>query len=249
VLYLLIEFQHSADPAMPERIMSYVGLLYQDLRKQGAVSGQASLPLVIPLVLYNGDAPWLVPLDVGAAIGELPPALERFRPTVPYVLFDETRIELGDDAPLQNLAAAVFRLEQPPDPAALLELGQELRRFLIDRNLADVLGDLSLWFRRNLGPRLAPDLPDPFSTGDSMLADRVQRWIDQYRAEGREEGREESREEGREEGVADGRLQMLYGLVARNLLTIDAARAEVARTQAAGLLTAEQAAQALARLG
>ena len=57
-LYILIEFQSSVDPWMAVRVMTYIGLLYQDLIKQKQVLKGRRLPPVLPIVLYNGDAKW-----------------------------------------------------------------------------------------------------------------------------------------------------------------------------------------------
>jgi predicted transposase YdaD len=53
-IYLLIEFQSSVDPWMAVRIMTYIGLLYQDLIKSVHVKSGDMLPSVFPLVLYSG---------------------------------------------------------------------------------------------------------------------------------------------------------------------------------------------------
>jgi len=57
-VYLLIEFQSAVDPWMAVRIMTYVGLLYQDLIKAEVVKNGEPLPPVFPLVLYNGADAW-----------------------------------------------------------------------------------------------------------------------------------------------------------------------------------------------
>jgi predicted transposase YdaD len=55
-VYLLLEFQSSADAWMALRIMVYVGLLYQDMIKAGEVAAPGRLPAVFPIVIYN--PPW-----------------------------------------------------------------------------------------------------------------------------------------------------------------------------------------------
>ena len=55
-LYILIEFQSRVDKYMALRMMVYVGLLYQDLIKEGHVKGL--LPPILPIVLYNGNRTW-----------------------------------------------------------------------------------------------------------------------------------------------------------------------------------------------
>ena len=53
-VYLLLEFQSTVDRFMAVRILSYVGLLYQDLIRSGQLTASGQLPPVLPLVLYNG---------------------------------------------------------------------------------------------------------------------------------------------------------------------------------------------------
>ena len=67
-LYLLIEFQSTVDPWMAVRIMTYVGLLYQDLIRQKQVLPQRRLPPVLPIVLYNGQSRWTAATDVADLI-------------------------------------------------------------------------------------------------------------------------------------------------------------------------------------
>lgn len=71
--YILIEFQSKVDPWMAVRMMSYVGLLYQDLIKAKQMLAQRKLPPVLPIVLYNSDAPWTAATD----IAELTPTKHR----------------------------------------------------------------------------------------------------------------------------------------------------------------------------
>jgi len=56
--YLLLEFQSSVDRLMAVRLLTYVGLLYQDLAAAGEIPHGGKLPPVLPIVLYNGQAPW-----------------------------------------------------------------------------------------------------------------------------------------------------------------------------------------------
>ncbi len=55
---------------MAVRVMTYVGLLHQDLiRKLGLKTGDP-LPLVLPIVLYNRHSRWKSPTNVAALIPE-----------------------------------------------------------------------------------------------------------------------------------------------------------------------------------
>ncbi|ESQ14353.1 MAG: hypothetical protein N838_11830 [Thiohalocapsa sp. PB-PSB1] len=57
-VYLLLEFQSTVDQHMALRLMTYVGLLYQDLVKAGEIGTGDALPPVLPIVLYNGSDAW-----------------------------------------------------------------------------------------------------------------------------------------------------------------------------------------------
>lgn len=57
-VYLLLEFQSTVDRYMAVRVMSYLGLLYQDLIRQKNLTPSGKLPPVLPVVLYNGEKRW-----------------------------------------------------------------------------------------------------------------------------------------------------------------------------------------------
>jgi hypothetical protein len=57
---------------MAVRILSYVGLLYQDLIRSGQLTASGQLPPVLPLVLYNGVRRWQAPEEVADFRGVLP---------------------------------------------------------------------------------------------------------------------------------------------------------------------------------
>lgn len=115
-VYLLIEFQSTVDPFMALRVMVYLGFLYQDLVQNRQLTAAGKLPPVLPLVLYNGYAPWGAARELGELIEEVPGGLERYRPHLRYCLLDEARIADSELESLRNLAAALFRLEKSRGP-------------------------------------------------------------------------------------------------------------------------------------
>ena len=64
-IYLLLEFQSTVDRFMPVRILTYTGLLYQDLVRRQELDNSRKLPPVLPIVLYNerGRSIALAPTD------------------------------------------------------------------------------------------------------------------------------------------------------------------------------------------
>ena len=68
-LIVLIEFQRKLDRLMPVRLNTYSSLLVEDLDKRGELDRGPKgriLPLVRPVVLYNGQRPWRSPLRLSA---------------------------------------------------------------------------------------------------------------------------------------------------------------------------------------
>jgi predicted transposase/invertase (TIGR01784 family) len=92
-VYILLEFQSSIDRYMAVRMLSYVGLLYQDLIRQGQITNDDALPPVLPVVLYNGRKRWDAAEDIAHLIAELPPELRRYQPQLQYLLLDRVLSE------------------------------------------------------------------------------------------------------------------------------------------------------------
>jgi Putative transposase, YhgA-like len=110
-VYLLFEFQSTIDPFMAIRMQVYVGLLYQDLIKNKEWGPDGKLPFILPIVLYNGNPRWRVPLATQDLISAAPDGFEHYVPRLNYFLIDEGSYSteyLGD---LENLAAAIFLIE------------------------------------------------------------------------------------------------------------------------------------------
>lgn len=97
---------------MAVRLLTYVGLLYQDLAAAGEVPAGSPLPPVLPIVLDNGEKPWWAKTSLDELIApDLPKQLRRWQPQFRYLLLDEQRLADIDLAGQRNIAAALFRLE------------------------------------------------------------------------------------------------------------------------------------------
>ena len=81
-VYLLIEFQSTIDKYMAVRLMTYMGLLYQDLIKTKQLLPDKRLPPVFPVVLYNGEKRWNATTDLKDLIVNLPGGLEHYLPSL-----------------------------------------------------------------------------------------------------------------------------------------------------------------------
>jgi hypothetical protein len=216
-IYLLLEFQSTVDPFMAVRVMTYVGLLYQDLIRQRCFTPSGKLPPVLPLVLYNGGPAWDSALDVSELVESLPGGLERYRPQLRYFLLDEGRIADSDLEPLQNLAAALFRLEKSRGTEDIQRVVTALLGWLEDPRHAELKRAFAVWLVQVLLPIRVKGTPIP-DVGDlqevrSMLAERAVEWTRQWKREGHEEGREEGHEQALAEarGVLVSELEDRFG--------------------------------------
>jgi hypothetical protein len=196
-VYLLLEFQSTVDPFMALRLMVYVGLLYQHLLQERQLTDSGKLPPVLPLVLYNGYAPWGAALDVAELIEEVPGGLERYRPQLRYCLVDEGRIAEAELEPLQNVAAALFRLEKSRGPEEIERVLAALIEWLHVPEMAELRRAFVIWLRQVLLPGRVPGAEIPqmaeLEEVKAMLAERFKEWTREWEQKGIEKGIETAR--------------------------------------------------------
>jgi predicted transposase YdaD len=210
-VYLVLEFQREPDPWMALRMMVYVGLLAQNLVREGEIiDGQ--LPPIMPIVLYNGQPVWKAALDVADCFIAPPAGLERFTPRLAYHLIDEGRLKHHPLTEMQNFAEALFRLEFSREKGDAHAVLHALVALLQAPEMQDLRRHFNSWVQSRL-QQLAPtskidEINDIFE-GKNMLAENFARWIDEARLEGKTEGWESGRAEGWAGGRAEGEANVL----------------------------------------
>ena len=110
-LLVLLEYQSTSDTRMALRNLEYTALLYRDLDRRRELGAPGTWPPVLPVVLYNGDAPWTAALEMRDLVAPVPEALSACQPSQRSLLLDERRVPV-DDLPLGNLMRAVVGFEQ-----------------------------------------------------------------------------------------------------------------------------------------
>ena len=212
-VYLLIEFQSTVDRYMAVRILVYLGLLYQDLVRTGQLATEGRLPPVLPIVLYNGNRRWDAAVDVADLIVPMPGGLETYRPRLKYFLLDEGRYADSELAPLRNLAAALFRMENSRTPQDVERVLAALVTWLQAPEQTSLRRAFTVWLKRVFLPGKLPGVElgsiNDLQEVQSMLAERVTEWTEEWKRQGRQEGRLEGRQEGRQEGEAALLLRQL----------------------------------------
>ncbi len=205
-VYLLIEFQSAVDPFMAVQLLTYRGLLYQDLLRTGRLGATGKLPPVVPIVLYNGRERWRAPRDVAEVLDEHPAGLEAYRPRARYLVLDEGAFAEEELAGLRNLAAAVFRLENSRSPEALGAVVAELVEWLRAPEQEGLRRSFAVWVKRVLLPARLPGIDLPHVTNlqevNTMLAERVMEWTEQWKEQGLQQGLQRGIQRGLQQGEA-----------------------------------------------
>lgn len=210
-VYLLIEFQSTVDPFMAVRLLTYTGLLYQDLIKSNRLTKKRSLPAVFPIVLYNGTKPWSAAGSISKLLQPIPEGLKAFQPEQHYWLIDESRYSEQELANLENLSAALIRAEIAKSPDQLARVIANLVVWLDKSEQLPLRRAFKEWLSRILLPQKMPgnhfgEVRDLTEIG-TMLEENVKNWTKDWIRQGVVQGRAEGIEEGRAEGIEKGRAE------------------------------------------
>jgi hypothetical protein len=169
------------------------------------------LPPILPIVLYNGSQRWTAAIDIADLIPALPGLVSDFKPSLKYLLIDESAYSTPELSSLRNLVAAVFQFEQAQSPASIEDIINLLIEWLADR--PDLKRMFALWIRATLMRKqnYSISLPqiDDLQEIKVMLADRLEEWAHGYIAEGELKGKQQGLQEGKQQGLQEGKQQGL----------------------------------------
>ena len=203
-LYLLLEFQSRVDRFMAVRVMTYVGLLYQDLIRRKEVRRAGKLPVVLPLVLYNGEKPWRAPLALGGLVQPAKGSLAKYRSPLQYVLLEERLVPKKALKGAPNLVALLFRLEQSNSLPEIQAALDEFEPWLEPGSLEEIRRAFAVWINRVvMGDKETEASQPPLNLMEvrSMLAERIRRRERQIESRARRKALAEGRAEGRVEAL------------------------------------------------
>lgn len=191
-VYLLLEFQSSVEQYRAVRVMTYIGLLYQDLIRRRDLAPGGRLPPVVPIVLYNGLPRWDAAVDVADLVAVGPGGLATYRPQVRYLLIDEGALPVTALPETRNLVAALFRLEHSRQPEDVRRVVESLVEWLAAPEQTSLRRAFTVWLRRVLLPARLPGVAVPevaeLQEVRSMLAERVIEWTKDWKQQGIQEG-------------------------------------------------------------
>ena len=152
-LLMPIEHQRRRERLMPLRLATYTALMQEDLARQGELDPGGLLPLVRPVVLYNGVRPWRGP----TSLAELSADEEANWP--PFTLVDMGRARV-EDLPRNNAVAAQIEVHQGAsarDPDGILRRLSERLGGPEHRALRMAFIE---WVRQSVAPGMVPKAPN-----------------------------------------------------------------------------------------
>jgi hypothetical protein len=219
-VYILLEFQSKPDRYMPVRMMTYIGLFLEYLIANHQLAKSGKLPLVIPVVIYNGLGPWSSALELSELIERLDPSADPYVQNVRYLLVHEAKVPRALLEASQSPVADLFWLERSTSWEEMIE-----RLSRVDDHVGpdeeDLRETFMVWVRQVVLPRFMPpdEIPERLTLEETetMLAERIDQWnrklkeqsLREGRKEGLQKGRQEGRQEGRKEGEANALLLLL----------------------------------------
>jgi hypothetical protein len=173
---------------MAARMMEIEGLLYHRLiDKKILLPGK--LPLIIPMVVYNGFELWTSELSTSQLI-EVHPGLEAIHPRVSYLLLDLHRLPPEKLAGAEHPVAVLFELEQSDSPEAVVRGIERLTAMLPEE---DPLRKVFLnWLRYVLVPLRMPGAEIPeierLEEFKTMLDEKNPTWTAKWLSKGEAKG-------------------------------------------------------------
>ncbi|MEA2604308.1 MAG: hypothetical protein QOF89_5300 [Acidobacteriota bacterium] len=206
-VYVLLEFQSRPDRYMPVRLMTYIGMFYEQLIAEGRLVSSGRLPLVIPIVIYNGLGSWGTPLDLAELIERFDPSAEAYVPHLRYKLVHEAAYS-AEELEKQSPVADLFRLERSASWEDV-RVGVARLQAHVGPEEPELRRAFEGWLAEVILPRLeatTDEIPKRLTLEElePMLAERIDSWNEQVREEGRQEGRQQGRQEGRQQGRQEG---------------------------------------------
>ncbi len=210
-VYVLMELQSTVQRFMALRLWIYVALLYQHLVKQKQLTPSGLLPPVLPIVLYNGEAPWTAPRTLRELIQ---PVEGLARPSFEYVVLDVGHYPAEELRPVEDVVSGVFLMEQAADLSALQAVIAEMDALVDDPELEE---DLALLMSSVVGKLAVKDEEAPRLTTFQevhMLLERAEKWPKKWRQEGLDEGLEKGLRQGKAE-VLKNQASQRFGELAR----------------------------------
>ena len=123
---IVVEFQSRVDPAMPLRLLQYIGSAWLEWARIRELKAGTAVPLVMPVLVYGGRSRWTAPTKLEEL---MPAAGARWLATQPhyeYLLLEERRGGTAD-LPEDNLVTELVAVARARSRRAMVRSVSRLR--------------------------------------------------------------------------------------------------------------------------
>ena len=209
-LYLLLEFQSAVDQTMALRFASYILNFYAE---RIAKEKNKRLPVVFPLLLYNGKQRWNAARSLQEMIELVDPSLREYLIRFKYFAIDIGSFSKRSLIKLRNnLVSAIFLLENARNENELDSVLKEIVEIVkseMDKELLTRFGD---WFEMLFKRTTKTDVnfEEIISEGSEYtmivetLIEMRKKWENKGIQKGIQVGRQEGIQEGMQKGMQKG---------------------------------------------
>ncbi len=205
---LLIEFQTHPDPIMAVRLASYESLLLEEIHRTGKMTSP-NLPLVFPVVLYNGLRSWNAPTRFDETRNRHPKSLVRRQTQSEYFLIDQLHLPAEQLPSEDNLFGILIRIERSESPHQATRWLRHLAQRLQALGEKNFQKSVVSWLTQSFLPTRMPDIElRELHTIEQIIMsidNNTMDWSVQYIEQGREQGLEQ----GLGQGLEQGRLRLI----------------------------------------
>ena len=207
-LFVLLEFQSAIDRRMALRMTDYTVRILRGLGGD-ELGPRGEYPVVLPIVVYNGEQRWTAAKDIRDLFGAVPEELLGYLPRHRYLLIDVQELDPAA-LPRESVLAMIARLEQAPTAESVEELVAPLADLLGRIAEPELAATFGAWIRLVLlrrfgseGRELTRRLRKEEEAKMTTLLDRARKWG------------EERDQVWRERGRIEGERALLHRMIAR----------------------------------
>jgi predicted transposase/invertase (TIGR01784 family) len=192
-IYFLFEHKRTCEQDIGLQLLRYMVKIWELYLKQ---KNPFPLPIIIPLVIYNGEYKWHVRNDFVSLFHLPDPDLKAFIPDFQFTVYDfsaRSDEEIRGTVILQATLMAMKYITGP-EPAKYLDRIFSLFKGLLESNTAlEYIETLLTYIASTTDKITEEDIQKAIEQTDmeDVMPTLVQKWMEKGRMEGRLEGREE----------------------------------------------------------
>ncbi len=208
-VYLLFEHKSYPEPWVAFQLLRYIVRIWEHVLNQQPSKKLASLPPIVPTVVYHGKTGWRVDTRLHGLV-DVPDALLPYIPDFCYAVYDfsvESQIQIMGSLQLQIVLRMLRHvMDESAWPSQLWEMMALLQALVQAQDDLSYL-EIVLRYLVAAAPNLEPEelhqaLTDTFpERGGALMSTIAEVWIEQGIERGMEQGIERGVEQGIERGV------------------------------------------------